>query len=96
MEGKENIYDTLKWLSCGPKKYATKCDDYLINGCRFHIKSIENVRSTQNSGVCIESQKLMRSGAKDKKLVCQTKTLFGVIQEIIILDYYCVHYRLKR
>ena len=59
VEGKENIPDTLKWLACGLGKYATKYDNYLIDGCIFHIKSIENVKFTQNSGVWIDAQTLM-------------------------------------
>ena len=70
VEEKGNISDTLKWLACGPREYTTKYDGYLINGCIFHIKSIENVRSTQNSGVCIDAQTLMRSSAKYKIHVC--------------------------
>ena len=77
-------------MACGTIKYAITYDDYLINGCIFHIKSIENVRSTQNSGACIDAQTLMRSSEKDKNPICQTTTYFVVIQEIIILDYYCV------
>jgi hypothetical protein len=63
-------------------------------GCRFHIKRIENPRTTQNSGGSIDSQTLMRSSEKDKNPICQTTTYYGVIQEIIILDYYCVKYLL--
>ena len=55
VERKENIYDTLKWLAHVSRKYATKYDGYLINGCIFHVKSIENVRATQNSGMCIDA-----------------------------------------
>lgn len=94
MEGKEIISHNLKFLARGSRKYATKYEGYLINGCRFHIKSIENARATQNSGVCIDAQTLMRSSAKEKNPICQTTTYFGVIQEIIILDYYCVQYPL--
>ena len=79
MEGKENIFDTLKWLECGPRTYATKYDCYLINGCRFHVKGIENVKAIQNSCVCIDAQTLMRSSAKDKNLIHQTTTYYGVI-----------------
>ena len=68
VEGKENISDTLKWLARVPRTYATKYDGYLINGCIFHVKIIKNVMDTQNSGVCIYSQTLMRSSAKDKTL----------------------------
>jgi hypothetical protein len=65
VEGKENIFNTLKWLAHSPRKYATKYKGYLINGCRFHIKIIKNVRTTQNSGMCIDAQNLIRSGAKN-------------------------------
>ena len=65
MEIKEFFFDTLKWLARGPRTYATKYDAYLINGCIFHVKILENVRATQNSGVCIDAQTLMRSSAKD-------------------------------
>ena len=90
MEGKENIFDTLKWLACGPRKYATKYDDYSINGCIFHVKRIENVRATQNSGVCIDAKTLMRSSAKDKNPIHQTTTYYGVTQEIMLLENYLV------
>ena len=94
VEEKENIYDTLKWLEHGPRKYATKYDGYLINGCRFHVKRIENVRATQNSGVCIDAHTLMRSSAKDKNPIHQTTMYYGVIQEIMLLDSYLVKYPL--
>ena len=94
MEGKENISETLKWLEHGPKTYATKYHGYLINGCRFHVKILENVRATQNSGVCTDAQTLLRSSAKDKNPIHQTTTYYGVIQEIMLLDYYLVQYPL--
>ena len=61
---------------------------------RFHVKSIENSRATQNSDVCIDAQTLMRSSAKDKNLIHRTTTYYGVIQEIMLLDYYLVQYAL--
>ena len=81
-------------MARGPRKYATKYDGYLINGCIFHVKSIENFRATQNSGVCIDAQTLMRSSAKDKNPIHQMTTYYGVIQEIMLLDYYLVQYPL--
>ena len=85
MEGKENIPDTVKWLARGPRKYETKYDGYLTNGRRFHVKSIENVRTTKNSGVCIDAQTLMRSSEKDKNPIHQTTTYYGAIQKIMLL-----------
>ena len=37
------------------------------------------VRATQNSGVCIDAQTLMRSSEKDKNVVHQMTTYYGVI-----------------
>ena len=56
-------------------------------GVYFMLKSGENVRANQNSGVCIDAQTLMRSSAKDKNPIPQMTTYYGVIQEIILLDY---------
>ena len=47
--GNRKDSDILKWLANGPRKTAMSFSGYIINGQRFHIKSIE--RSTQNSGV---------------------------------------------
>ena len=63
-------------------------------GVDFMLKRIENVKSTQNSGVCIDAQTLMRSSAKDKTPIHQTTTYYGVIQEIMLLDNYLVQYPL--
>lgn len=42
----------------------------------------------------IDAQTLMRWSAKEKNQICQTTTYYGVIQEIITLDYYYVKYPL--
>ena len=83
-------------MARGRRKYATKYGGYLINGCRFHVKRIKNVRATKNSGVCIDAQTLMRSSAKDKNPIHQKTTYYGVIQEIMLLDNYLVQYPLLK
>jgi hypothetical protein len=42
--------------------------------------------------MCIGAQNLIRSRAKNNNHIHEMITYFGVIQEIIILDYYCVEY----
>ena len=59
---------------------------YIINGKRFHTKSVE--KSTQNNGVAVDATTLCRSSAKDKSQVMDVVAYYGVLQEIILLDYY--------
>ncbi|XP_022156739.1 uncharacterized protein LOC111023579 isoform X2 [Momordica charantia] len=81
-----NYFDLLKWLANGPRKIAMSYTGYIINGQRFHIKSME--RSTQNSGVSIDATTLCRSSAKDRAQVVNIVAYYGVLQEVILLDYY--------
>lgn len=78
MEGDGKVSDTLKWIACGPRKFVNKYNGFLINGYIFHTKSIENERTTQNSGVCMEAQTMMRSISKDANPVLQNTTFCGV------------------
>ncbi|XP_062118192.1 uncharacterized protein LOC133831793 [Humulus lupulus] len=80
--------DLLKWLAYGPRKHAASYTGYIINGQRFHIHDIE--KSTQNSGVSIEATTMCRSSAKDVSQVPNLVSYYGVIREIILLDYYIV------
>ncbi|XP_062080640.1 uncharacterized protein LOC133785417 [Humulus lupulus] len=80
--------DLLKWLAYGPRKHAASYTRYIINGQRFHIHDIE--KSTQNSGVSIEATTMCRSSAKDVSQVPNLVSYYGVIREIILLEYYIV------
>ncbi|XP_062075977.1 uncharacterized protein LOC133780117 [Humulus lupulus] len=70
------------------KKHAASYTGYIINGQRFHVHDIE--KSTQNSGVSIEVTTMCRSSAKDVSQVPNLVSYYGVIREIILLDYYIV------
>ncbi|KAJ0091003.1 hypothetical protein Patl1_14369 [Pistacia atlantica] len=59
---------------------------YVINGQRFHTKDID--KSTQNSGVSIEATTICQASAKDTSQVVDVVEYYGVIKEIILLDYY--------
>ncbi|KAJ0113158.1 hypothetical protein Patl1_03573 [Pistacia atlantica] len=59
---------------------------YDINGQRFHTKDVN--KSTQNSGVSIEATTICRASAKDTSRVVDVVAYYGVIKEIILLDYY--------
>lgn len=88
MEGDGKVSDTFKWLARGTGKFMNKYKRFLINGYRFHTKSIENERTTQNSGMCMEAQTMMRSSSKDANPVLQNTTIYGVVEEIITLDVF--------
>ena len=59
---------------------------YIINVQWFHTKSVD--KSTHNSGVVADATTLCRSSAKDKFQVMDVVSYYGVLQEIILLDYY--------
>ncbi|XP_050937141.1 uncharacterized protein LOC127148161 [Cucumis melo] len=82
----EGYSELLKWLANGPRKNAMSYTGYIINGKRFHTKSVE--KSTQNNGVAVDATTLCRSSAKDKSQVMDVVAYYGVLQEIILLDYY--------
>ncbi|TYJ98659.1 uncharacterized protein E5676_scaffold507G00490 [Cucumis melo var. makuwa] len=82
----EGYSDLLKRLANGPTKNVMSYTGYIINGKRFHTKSVE--KSTQNSGVVVDATTLCRSSAKDKSQVIDVVAYYGVLQEIILLDYY--------
>ena len=78
----------LKWLAYGPRKQAISYTGFIINGQRFHVKDIE--KSTQNSGVSIDATTMCRSSAKDISQVVGVVSYYGVLKEIILLDYFTV------
>lgn len=42
----------------------------------------------------MEDQTLMRSSSKDANRILQNTTFYGVVEEIITLDYFCMEYTL--
>ena len=63
-------------------------DGYVINGFRFHTKDLERKRKCQNSGVVVVATTQSYASAKDLNPVSADVTYFGVLQEIIQLDYW--------
>ena len=75
----------LKWIAYGPRSGALSCSGYIINGQRFHTKDIE--RETQNSGVTYDATSMCRASAKDTSQVVDVVTCYGILTDIILLDY---------
>ena len=59
---------------------------YIINGHRFQTDDVK--RKTQNSGVTYEAFSMCRSSARDMNQIADIVLYYGVIQEIILLDYH--------
>ncbi|XP_020258143.1 uncharacterized protein LOC109834511 [Asparagus officinalis] len=77
---------TLRWLAYGPKKSALSCKGYIINGLRFHTKDVD--RETQNSGVTYDAITMCRASAKDTAQVAHLDSYYGILTDIILLDYH--------
>lgn len=80
-----NVSDTLKSLAKAPRMHAMSFVGFIVNGQRFHTREVE--RSTQDSGVFIEAETVCRSSAKDNAAVVGNVSYYGVIKDIILLDY---------
>ncbi|XP_075483702.1 uncharacterized protein LOC142523858 [Primulina tabacum] len=59
---------------------------YIINGYRFHTIDVE--RSTQDSGVSIEADTVCQSSANDYSHTVGRVLYYGVIRDIVLLNYY--------
>lgn len=57
-----------------------------MNGHRFHTDDVK--RKTQNSGVMYEAFSMCRASAKDTRHEADIVSFYGVIKEIILIDYH--------
>jgi hypothetical protein len=80
------VSDRFKWLAHEPRKVAMSYKGLVINGQKFYTRDAE--KSTQDSGVFVEADTLCRSSAKDMTQVLGKVCWYGIIKDIIVLDYY--------
>ncbi|CAA7022586.1 unnamed protein product [Microthlaspi erraticum] len=76
----------LRWLAFGPRRIAQSYKGYVINGHRFHTDDVK--RKTQNSGISYEAFSMCRASAKDTRHMADIVAFYGVIKEIILIDYH--------
>ena len=81
------ISDELRSLAQGPNFIGKLYKGFIINGFRFHVKEIEQRRKTQNSGVVI-AKTTSYSSANDRNPVIGDVTYYGVLKEIVELEYF--------
>jgi hypothetical protein len=78
----------LKDFSRGPSPVAKRFSGYLVNGNRFHTMKRDSRRKTQNSGVTLVSLTPSFASSKDENSQTEAITYYGLISDIIELDYY--------
>ncbi|KAG8485220.1 hypothetical protein CXB51_021250 [Gossypium anomalum] len=84
----KDINDEVKWLSQGPNRVIKRYSAFLINGYRFHTKYRERIRRTQNCGIVVNSSITSYASARDSNLVEGNVEYYGLLTDIIELDYY--------
>jgi hypothetical protein len=83
-----DVSDNLRTLSRGPNKIARRFSGYVVNGYRFHTKQRDARRKTQNSGVTLAAVTESFSSTKDENPTTQSITYYGLITQIVEVDYY--------
>ncbi|XP_058067491.1 uncharacterized protein LOC131216904 isoform X1 [Magnolia sinica] len=78
---------TLKRLVDGPTFKAKCYNKYRVNGFVFSPSEYETTKSTQNNGVSMKAITKYRTSAKDKNYKEDEATYYGVVKQIIELDY---------
>ncbi|KAK3007968.1 hypothetical protein RJ639_014056 [Escallonia herrerae] len=87
LAGDERISEELRILARGPNEVVTRYKGFIINGFRFHIKELEQNRKTQNSGLVVNAMTPSFSSARDDNPILGDLTYYGVLEEIIELQY---------
>ncbi|CAL5346476.1 unnamed protein product [Camellia sinensis] len=81
------LSEEIKILALGPSQKATRFNGYIINGTRYHTKSCELRRKTQNSGVMVKAKTSSYASAKDINPVEGDVAYYGYVTDIIELYY---------
>ena len=59
----------------------------MINGSSYHMKSHDDHRTVQNSGIMLVATIMQVSSVKGKKLIVCDMSFYGRIQEILEVNY---------
>ncbi|KAL6125728.1 hypothetical protein ACLB2K_073782 [Fragaria x ananassa] len=86
-ESAANIPEIVRWLSDKSSNEVLNYNGYKINGTLYTTKGKDDVRSTQNSGVYLVADTPQVASARDKRIIRDEMSFYGVITEIWELDY---------
>ncbi|GKD92523.1 uncharacterized protein Tco_1372360, partial [Tanacetum coccineum] len=87
MTGYQRITEELRALASGPAEVVKNYKGFIINGFIFQIKELGSKRKTQNSRVMLEAMTNSFSSSRDNNLIVGDVTYYGVINDIIELEY---------
>ncbi|XP_058201329.1 uncharacterized protein LOC131316070 [Rhododendron vialii] len=74
-------------LAIGPHTIARRFSGYVINGFHFRVKSIDDNRLTQNSGVALKANTLSYASRKDKNPRVGPVYYYGWLTDIVEIRY---------
>ncbi|KAF9608948.1 hypothetical protein IFM89_012116 [Coptis chinensis] len=72
----------------GPNFQTILYNTYQANGYVFSTAEWDTNKTTQNSGIKMNVMTNFCASAKDKKLVSDDTTYYGLIRQILELDYF--------
>ncbi|XP_004297999.1 PREDICTED: uncharacterized protein LOC101291426 [Fragaria vesca subsp. vesca] len=87
-EGDVNIDPDICALAEGPNNEAKRYKRYAMNGCRFHVKSVDTGSTYQNSGIFVQAGSNCYATANDRQPRDDMLDYYGVLTDIIELDYH--------
>lgn len=87
-EGDVNIDADICALAEGPNNEAKRYKRYAMNGCRFHVKSVDIGSTYQNSSIFVQAGSNCYATAKDRQPRDDMLDYYGVLTDIIELDYH--------
>ncbi|KAL6144430.1 hypothetical protein ACLB2K_055123 [Fragaria x ananassa] len=84
----EFVDPDIRALATGPSTTARRFKKYIMNGFWFFVKSIDARSKTQNSGVFVKAGVRSYATAGDHRPRDGVKDYYGVLTDIIELDYH--------
>ncbi|WMV24701.1 hypothetical protein MTR67_018086 [Solanum verrucosum] len=82
------VPEHLRQLAKGPNTAAKRYTSYFINGYRFHTMKRDSQGKTQNYGVTLSATTDSFASARDQNPIDGEVVYYGVIQDIIEIDYW--------
>ncbi|KMT07924.1 hypothetical protein BVRB_6g145270 [Beta vulgaris subsp. vulgaris] len=84
----DNANDRIKWLSLGPFIVTRRCNGYFCNGYKSYTRGNDDKCKTQNCGVLLAALTPSFASSKDSNPIFDNVTYYGIIKEIIEIDYW--------
>ena len=79
--------NTIRWLAHRPHLGLMTYEEYMVNGSSYHTKSHDDHQTVQSSGIMLVATIIQVSSAKDKKPIVCDMSFYGMIKEILEINY---------